>query len=45
MESKYDVQVGWYVHSDQSSRSFRDFRVGHCPVWINYGAQDISMRK
>ena len=22
MKSKYDVQVCWYVHSDQSSRSF-----------------------
>jgi len=41
MKSKYSIQVCWYVHSDQSSRSFR---VGHIRsihpldkvVWFGY---------
>ena len=41
MKSKYNIQVCWYVHSDQSSQSFC---AGHCPIEVNRGTQDISVR-
>ena len=35
-----NLQICWYVHSDQSSRSVR---VGHFSIWINKFVQDVSV--